>query len=32
VLQPVARLVSPGTSLGGPLTIRAQAVMRNESP
>ena len=32
VLQPVARLVSPGTSLGGPLTMRAQAVMRNESP
>lgn len=32
VLQPVARLVSPGTSVGGPLTMRAQAVMRNESP
>ena len=32
VLQPVARLVSPGTSVGGPLTIRAQALMRNESP
>jgi Flp pilus assembly protein TadG len=31
VLQPVARLVSPGTSVGGPLTIRAQAVMRNET-
>ena len=31
VLQPVARLVSPGTSVGGPLTMRAQAVMRNES-
>ena len=31
VLQQVARLVSPGTSLGGPLTIRAQAVMRNET-
>ena len=31
VLQPVARLVSPGTSVGGPLTIRAQALMRNES-
>lgn len=30
VLQPVARLVSPGTTVGGPLTIRAQAVMRNE--
>lgn len=32
VLQPVARLVSPGTSVGGPLTMRAQALMRNESP
>jgi len=32
VLQPVARLISPGTSVGGPLTIRAQALMRNESP
>jgi len=31
VLQPVARLVSPGTSVGGPLTMRAQALMRNES-
>ena len=30
VLQPVARLVSPGATVGGPLTIRAQAVMRNE--
>ncbi len=32
VLQPVARLVTPGTSVGGPLTMRAQALMRNESP
>jgi Flp pilus assembly protein TadG len=32
VLQPVARLISPGTALGGPLTMHAQAVMRNESP
>lgn len=32
VLQPVARLISPGTSVGGPLTMRAQALMRNESP
>lgn len=32
VLQPVARLITPGTSVGGPLTMRAQAVMRNESP
>lgn len=30
VLQPVARLVSPDSSVGGPLTIRAQALMRNE--
>lgn len=30
VLQPIARLVVPGTSVGGPLTMRAQAVMRNE--
>jgi len=32
VLQPVARLIAPATSVGGPLTMRAQAVMRNESP
>jgi Flp pilus assembly protein TadG len=31
VLQPVANLISPGTSLGSPLTIQAQAVMRNET-
>jgi Flp pilus assembly protein TadG len=31
VLQPVARLVTPGTSLGSALTMRAEAVMRNES-
>ena len=30
VLGPVARLVSPQTTLGGALTMRAQAVMRNE--
>lgn len=30
VLQPVARLVSRQTALGGPLTMRAQALMRNE--
>jgi Flp pilus assembly protein TadG len=32
VLQPVARLVSPGTRTGAPLTMRAAALMRNESP
>lgn len=31
VLQPVARLVTPGTTVGSALTMRAQAVMRNES-
>lgn len=31
VLQPVARLVTPGTTLGSALTMRAQAVMRNET-
>ncbi len=31
VLQPVARLVAGGTSLGSALVMRAQAVMRNES-
>ena len=31
VLQPVARLVTPGTSVGGPLTMHAQALMRNET-
>ena len=30
VLQPVARLISPATTLGAPLTMRAEAVMRNE--
>jgi Flp pilus assembly protein TadG len=32
VLQPVARLVSPGTGTGAPLTMQAAALMRNESP
>ena len=33
VLNPVARLVSPGTTLGGaPLTLVASATMRNEAP
>ena len=31
VLQPVARLVAPTTSLGGAVVMHAQAVMRNES-
>jgi TadE-like protein len=32
VLQPVARLVSPDSTVGSALVMRAQAVMRNESP
>ena len=32
VLQPVARLVTPNTSLGAPINIRATAIMRNETP
>jgi Flp pilus assembly protein TadG len=31
VLGPVARLVTPQTTLGNALTMRAQAVMRNEN-
>jgi Flp pilus assembly protein TadG len=31
MLQPVARLVQPETSLGGPLTMTASAIMRNET-
>ena len=31
VLQPVARLVAPTTSLGGAIVMRAEAVMRNET-
>ena len=31
VLQPVARLIAPSTSLGGAVVMHAQAVMRNES-
>lgn len=31
VLQPVARLVTPGAQTGAPLTMRATAVMRNET-
>jgi hypothetical protein len=30
VLGPVARLVSPSTSLGGDVTMVASSVMRNE--
>jgi Flp pilus assembly protein TadG len=32
VLQPVAQLVTPGTTLGAPITIRAASIMRNETP
>jgi Flp pilus assembly protein TadG len=31
VLQPVARLIAPQTSLGGDIVMRAEAVMRNET-
>lgn len=31
VLQPVARLVAPTTSLGGAVVMHAQALMRNET-
>ena len=31
VMQPVVRLVTPGSTLGAPLTLTASAVMRNES-
>lgn len=31
VLKPVAKLVNPDTSLGDALTMRAEAVMRNET-
>ena len=32
MLQPVVRLVSPSATVGGPITMRATAVMRNEAP
>jgi Flp pilus assembly protein TadG len=32
VLNPVASLVVPGSTLGAPITITASAAMRNESP
>ena len=31
MLQPVARLVVPGANTGGPITMRATALMRNEA-
>ena len=32
MLQPVVRLVSPGATVGGPMTMRATSIMRNEAP
>jgi Flp pilus assembly protein TadG len=32
MLQPVVRLVAPAATAGGPLTMRATAIMRNEAP
>ncbi len=32
MLQPVVRLVAPGTTAGGPITMRATSIMRNEAP
>ena len=32
MLQPVVRLVVPGSTAGAPLTMRATAIMRNEAP
>ena len=31
MLQPIVRLVAPGATVGGPLTMRATAIMRNEA-
>ena len=31
MLQPVVRLVAPGATVGGPLTMRATSIMRNEA-
>jgi Flp pilus assembly protein TadG len=31
MLQPIVRLVAPGATVGGPLTMRATAIMRNET-
>lgn len=32
VLQPVAQMIVPGTTTGSAITMRATALMRNESP
>ena len=32
MLQPIVRLVAPGATVGGPLTMHATAIMRNEAP
>ena len=32
MLQPVVRLVAPGATVGGPITMRTTAIMRNEAP
>jgi hypothetical protein len=31
MLQPVVRLVAPSATVGGPITMRATAIMRNEA-
>ena len=31
MLQPIVRLVAPGATVGGPLTMRTTAIMRNEA-
>ena len=32
MLQPIVRLVSPSATVGGPITMHATAIMRNEAP
>ena len=32
MLQPIVRLVAPSATVGGPLTMHATAIMRNEAP
>ena len=32
MLQPIVRLVAPTATVGGPITMRATAIMRNEAP
>lgn len=32
MLQPVVRLVAPAATVGGPITMRATSIMRNEAP